>query len=507
MKRLLGLIWKTVVLGIIVFLLFVGSLFFREQSLPSSWVEEACDRMLPTNVVVHVSSLSFGFRHGLHVRDLKLYDTSSKDVMTPVVSAESISVNFITHRARAVGLTYTRLPDSYYLPGNMERNCRLDVQLPEIPRYTFVLERPDILGIRPERVTGEVEVSGNRFVAERLHLDWPDTDERMSVDGFCWVDIPNQEVYGEVRGLARQPHIRPLLVCLDVPSSYPYFDAFTEVPAPVPCFCSWKVNLINNDFDLRLKLHPQLGKYNSVPMKRADGDIHLHIYTRGTNLNYRQTIGPIRGVGIKNENLGGTVIVEGTNGNNRVTVKAESALPVAELMKIGGFTGDYVGEDVIGKSSCNLEFRFPRAMTNNYELLNGRGHVEIKDGRIMRMKGFKGLIDLLADKVPGVSWFTDSTQASCDYVIDRGILKSDNIYIEGTVFSIKMFGKFDAVQNCLDFTVRVQFSKQDSIAGKILHPLTWPFTKLLLEFRLTGAPDSPKWEYLSVLDRIVEAIK
>ncbi len=494
-------------LVIIVFLLFAGSLFFREQVLPSVWVEEACDRLLPTNIVIHIDSLSFGFRHGLHVRNLKLYDTASADVMRPVVSAESIAVNFITKKIHATALTYTRLPDSYYAPGNKERNCRLEVQLPEFPRYSFVLERPDILGIRPARLIGEIEISNNRFFAEQLFLEWPDTDTHMTIKGFCWVDIPAQEVYGEIRGLARQSHIRPLLVCLDVPSAYPYFDAFTEVPSPVPSFCSWKVNLVNNDFDLRLKLHPEMGKYNSVPMKRVDGDIHLHVYTRGTSLNYHQTIGPIQGVGIHNENLGGTVIVDGTNGYNRVTVKAESALPVADLLKIGGFTGEYVGDDVFGKSRCDLEFRFPRAMTNNYEVLNGRGHLEVRDGRIMRLKGFQGLVDLLAEKVPGVSWFTDSTQASCDYVIEEGVIKSENIYIEGTVFSIKMYGEYDSIKNDLDFIARVQFTKKDSMAGQILHPLALPFTKLLLEFRLTGTSENPKWEYLSVIDRIMEAVK
>ena len=182
-------------------------------------------------------------------------------------------------------------------------------------------------------------------------------------------------------------------------------------------------------------------------------------------------------------------------------------MPVASLLRIGGFVGEHVGEDVVGSSSCELKFHFPRAMTNNYEVLNGEGHISVVDGQIMRMKGFRGLLALLAEKVPGVSWFTDSTSASCDYVMENGIVKSDNIYIEGSVFSIKMYGAFDAVNEKLDFTARVQFVRKDSFVGKILHPLTWPFTKLLLEFRLTGTPEEPKWEYLSVIDRVVEAVK
>ena len=108
---------------------------------------------------------------------------------------------------------------------------------------------------------------------------------------------------------------------------------------------------------------------------------------------------------------------------------------------------------------------------------------------------------------PAVTWFTDSTQASCDYVIKNGVLRSDNIYIEGSLFSIKMYGSFDAVAGGMDFTVRVQFTKKDSMVGKVLHPLAWPFTKLLLEFRLRGSPDNPEWTYVSVVDRGLEAVK
>ena len=49
--------------------------------------------------------------------------------------------------------------------------------------------------------------------------------------------------------------------------------------------------------------------------------------------------------------------------------------------------------------------------------------------------------------------------------------------------------------------------KKDSLAGKILHPLTWPFTKLLLEFRLRGSPSEPEWKYVSVIDRVLEVAK
>lgn len=504
MRKVFKLLCQTVKWGFIVFCVFVGSLFFREQEIPQVVISKLVDSVVSSNVVLHVGSASFGFRHGICVRDVRLYNYDSLD---PIMSAKTIDILLLARRVEIDRLSYRRLPAGYYAPGNMEKNTPVDFPLPEIPRFALVLHRPDILSVTPEKVVADVTVTGDRLSVERLRLIWPDKDEPMFLDGFCVLDLRRQEIVGEVRGTAKQRHIRPLLVTLDVPSALPYMDAFTDVPVKVPSVCAWKVNLTNNDFNLDLDLDPTMGKYNTVPMRHANGKLHLYVYTRGTCLNYHHTIGPIVATGARGQPLEGTVVVDGFQGTNTVTVTAKSALPVADLLKIGGFTGDYVDDDVFGDSKCSLVFRFPRAKSGDHAYLNGKGHLEIRNGQIMRLKGFKGLIELLADKVPGVSWFTDSTQASCDYVIENGVVKSDNIYIEGSLFSLKMFGAYDSVRDVLDYTVRIQFTKKDSMMGKIIHPLTWPFTKLLLEFRLTGTPEHPEWTYISVIDRVLEIAK
>ena len=507
MKKAIRMLWKTVKWTFIVFCVYLGSLFFREERLPGKWVERIVDGRLPPGLTVHLDEVSFGFRHGVHIQDFRLYDSSQSDALTPVVSAGSIGYYPFSRRLRIRGLKYVRLPDGYYKPGNHDRNERVEAKLPEFGGLSVTLIRPNVLGICPELLTFDVESSLTRIDFKNAHLVWPDRDARMEVNGFCSVDLDRQEVYGEIRGLARQAHIRPLLVAVDVPVALPYMDGFTDVPEPCPSWCAWKVDLVRSDFDLWLELHPVLGKYNTVPMRRADGKIHLHNYTRNNCLNYVTTVGPITGTDVEGRYLDGTVVITGTNNHNTVTVNAKSSQPLADVLKIGGFTGDYVGGDVFGESECGLKFDFPRAMSNNYEVLNGSGHVVVKNGRLMRMKGFRGLIDAMPRIAPAITWFSDSTQASGDYVIENGVVRTDNVYIEGTLFSIKMFGWLDTVKNEQDFTVRVQFAKSDSMVGKILHPLTWPFTKLLLEFRLTGSPDEPKWKYVSVIDRVVEAVQ
>ena len=44
--------------------------------------------------------------------------------------------------------------------------------------------------------------------------------------------------------------------------------------------------------------------------------------------------------------------------------------------------------------------------------------------------------------------------------------------------------------------------KKESLVGKIVHPVTLPFTKLLLEFKVNGPLDDPQWKYVKILDRI-----
>ena len=502
-KKLLSLLLKTLLWLSLAFVILFASLFFRSQRLPASMLSRAAAAFLPESLVLHFGYASFGFMDGFVVRDFRLYDRTRANNIEPLVSADEIAVMPVQRRVVAKRLAVRRLHDGYYEPGNQERDEPVAFAIPDIPHFALLLDRPDILSVAPSRVTADIYAVGNRLCVDNARIDWFGAGETAAVDGRLAVDLAAQEVVGEVHGTAHQRHIRPLLVTLDIPSALPYIDAFTGVQGAVPSSCSWKVNLVNNDFDMDLGLHPTLGEYNHVPLQRADGRLHLHVFTRGDCLNYSHTFGPITAVGSADRSLGGTVEVEGTNGVNTVRISARSALPLADLLRIGGFEGDYLDRDVYGDSECSLVFRFPRDMGSDLSKLDGEGHITVRNGQLMRFKGFAGLMELLADKVPGFSLITDTTQASCDYRIENGVVRSDNVYIEGSVFSIKMYGHYDSVNDSLDYTARVQFTKKDSVMGKIIHPLTWPFTKLLLEFKLGGTGENPKWEYISVIDRVL----
>ena len=616
MKKAAIFLYKTVKWTFIVFCVFVGSLFFREQRIPPDWIVSAVSSRVPTNIVFKCDSASFGFRRGARVRGIRLYDSERMNPVQAVVSADSASVDVFLRRVRIVGLRIPRLHDGYYLPGNLERNGRLEAELPAVPSFTLTLVRPDILGIAPEKVVATIRSSGRRFEAKDVHVEWPDIDRAMSVGGFACLDLDEQRFRAEARGEARQSHIRPLLVTLDVPVSVEYMDAFTGVTEPIPVSAKWDVNLVNNDFRMLLDLHPQLGRYNDVPMRRVDGELGLSVVTRGTNLTCVTTVGPLSALDPKGRMLDGRLVVTLTNDVVKLDFDVKSGIELKDLLSIAdclndgtldfvscetppeitvvgtlvpdpamqaennlrgtvafkrgiffdspvedvSFSYTYVGDTISfddislrgsegghykgraklhvpiadpdaasfsisttcrdgslgeiaealgsdtggrhGVVNSEVEFTGPIS-TNLYSHLNGRGKIRVTEGRLAQMRLFMGLTDYLASNVPGVASLVNQSQASLDYTITNGVFHSNNIFIEGDVFSIKATGSYDIPADKLDFTVRLQLLKNESFLGKIVQPVLFPFSKLLLEFKVTGTAEDPKWNYISVIDRML----
>ena len=82
------------------------------------------------------------------------------------------------------------------------------------------------------------------------------------------------------------------------------------------------------------------------------------------------------------------------------------------------------------------------------------------------------------------------TEAVGNFTIGNGRLTSRDIQLQGTVFSIKASGDY-AFNGALDYRVEVQLLRGGPIAA-IVRLATLPVTRLL-EFRLTGTFDDPRW--------------
>ena len=116
---------------------------------------------------------------------------------------------------------------------------------------------------------------------------------------------------------------------------------------------------------------------------------------------------------------------------------------------------------------------------------------------------FAGLTGYLAKNIPGVSSLVDQSDAEIECTIENGVIRASKIQISGDVFSIAGSGTYSMPEDKIDITARVRIFKNDSIIGKLANPLTWTFSKLLMEFKVSGSIDNPKWEYISVIERLL----
>lgn len=497
---------KTIKWCIILVLVLGGVLFFHEQHLPVQLISDYINGSMPRGMSFSCESATFGFVDGFNLRGIHVYDQTSRRQEEILFSAKTIKFLPFTRVIKVEEPKYTRLPDSYYYDENTEvkRNKEdFEFDFPTLPLFRLILTHADILGIKAERIEALVSLTEREFSVKQIELQWPEFEPAKNMHGFCWVNLDKHRVYGEVRGWAMVEQIRPLIVCLDVPVALPYMDGFTEIPEPVDAFCSWDINLMNNDFNLKLDLKPKMGKYNGVQMNEARGKIDLktHVYD-GNKFKFCTKIHDVKAVGDNGRDLDGLVMFEGDDGIVKATVKAKSTLPLQEILDIGGL--DIKVGDRTGKTTGDFILEFPRGADDPTKY-NGGGHFEVTDGSLANMPLFMGLTDFLSEKVPGVRSVVNQSKASFDFKIENGLFSSDNIVIEGDLFTINLDGTYDMVKDNLDVNVAVHLVKDDSVLGKyFIRPVTWVFTKLLLEFRLTGSLDDPKWEYVSVVDRVID---
>ena len=607
---------KTVKWVFIVLLLFVASLFFREQRIPAVWVAKFATQFAPCGMAFKCDGAGFGFRRGAAVSNARIYAVGEGNVLKPLFSAKSATFNPFLRSVEIDSLKYLRLPDSYYTPDWTERNERLEIDFPELGEFSLVLREPRILGLAPQCAEAKILVRKTGIRAEGARVTWRERGETTVVEGFARMDIPSQRFVAEAFGKAHPRHIRPLIDTLDVPIALVYMDAFTELEEPVDAKGVFDVDLSNCDFNMKLDLKPKMGRYNGVKMSHAEGTISLQSYIRGTNANVKTHIDIPSAFDAEGRKLAGTVDVVWTNGITMLEFDAATALPFSDNItivdfldpevfsmfrfntppeiKVRGRTSiearhkdannmkfsakagqmsflDFVLKDVEADftfSRDRLEFRPVRAKgrtggsvtakcnldmpdfepdamrfsaeidyvggsleelsdlfhfdlgerrgtvdctlnldgpvsTNVFAGLCGSGKIKIAEGHLAQMRLFAGLTKLLAEKVPGVGFLVNQSDASADFTIENGVLSSDNIYIEGGLVSLKARGSYDIARDNLDFIVHVQFLKKDSIMGKIVHPVTWPFTKLLLEFRVAGPIDTPEWNYMTILDKVL----
>ena len=156
-----------------------------------------------------------------------------------------------------------------------------------------------------------------------------------------------------------------------------------------------------------------------------------------------------------------------------------------------------------GLVSGEIHLRGPTS-DRTIEHLSGEGHVNIRDGVINRMRLFAGMTDYLSRTIPGISSLVNQSSGSMDFTIRDGVLHTDNLLLEGDIFSISGRGTYNIATDKLAFTVRANILKKKTLAGRLTRLVTVPFTRLLLEFKVFGSLENPDWSYVNIVEKITE---
>ena len=347
------------------FLLALAAILLFEQPIPDFLLRRITRNLSTSNYLVRADSATFRFSHGLKINNLRVFDRR-KVASRPMLSATCVDLALNLRRipwsrrtlVKSVTITdlkYPRLPDGYYIPDSVEFPGRPDFQekdeplklnLPTLQPFRLTLLHPEVLGVTPKKVVAEsVSVTPGGIRAGGIHLDWPDADTPQALDGTFELNLETQRIEGEVHGLARQHHIRPLLVALEITNSYAFIDAFTRVEKPVDAACAFDVNLRNNDLHIRLDLAPEGGSYNRVPFESVRGPVDVRVFVRDTYQNARITVGPLVANLADGSRMSGQIVYENTNDVGYVDFDVKSntslsnALAVADVMNDGTLDG------------------------------------------------------------------------------------------------------------------------------------------------------------------------
>ncbi|MEI8243900.1 MAG: AsmA-like C-terminal region-containing protein [bacterium] len=158
-----------------------------------------------------------------------------------------------------------------------------------------------------------------------------------------------------------------------------------------------------------------------------------------------------------------------------------------------------------GKASAQLDLASSFG-ANHDRYLTGSGDVRIAAGVLGRIPLFAGLTDYMARNVPGIEFLVSQSEARMPFAISNGLLRSESLLVEGDIFSISGNGSYSFPADQLDFNVRSSVFKRRTWLGQIINVVTFPFSKLLLEFHVRGSVEKPVWEYHGVIERIVDTV-
>lgn len=343
---------KTVGMFLIVFLLFLGSLFFREQRLPRfivSWLE---GRFGSETCLVRINAGWFGFRHGLRLQGVRAYDLERDEpLVSPIGSVQSVTVDWFGREIEVEGLVYDRLPDAYYRPSEPTPPRAIHPDLPDLPDFKVRLVRASILGAQVDKATCRLSVRKDRLALSDVKVEFPDAERRLGGEGELTVDFAAQSIRARATGRVLHGQVPPVVDVLDFDFVQPYVKAFTKMSQPIDATFSLDGNLQTLEVDMRYDLKTPSCCYNGVPLVKAEGSVTVHTYYSGGLEQFRVGIEVPHAEDPEGRALAGKLTIDDLAGPVRLNFDAHSSLKLEDLLAVIEVIDPSVADDVVCRAA------------------------------------------------------------------------------------------------------------------------------------------------------------
>jgi hypothetical protein len=140
---------------------------------------------------------------------------------------------------------------------------------------------------------------------------------------------------------------------------------------------------------------------------------------------------------------------------------------------------DYKGSK--GVVSGRYKFSFVPASP---KLMQGKGNLLVENGDVFAIPVLGPLSAVLGSIVPGTGYQT-ARQATCDFRVANGEIRTDNLDVTGQGFSMIGQGSLFYLRDAMDFSVRIN---AQGVPGLLLYPVS-----KLLEYVSDGKLSDPQW--------------
>jgi hypothetical protein len=609
-----ALFWLLILLGVGV----AVCLYILEQGVPDTYVQRVAEKLSDENFACRIEGMTFSLKDGLTVRHVKYFKKRTTE--EPLFSLDELNAELtifsrapLHQRLKRVTLRsfeFPLLPKCTKPPGSKPEPFP-DIILPVFPPFELVLENPNILGIRLQKLTATLSTEEQLLSVQELKGLWPDKPTELTLAGGATLDLSKKRLVGAVAGQVYPTHITPLLSQFrGARGAVKQIECFQQLERPLRVGYQVDLDLDVLDYAMFLDIDGGACTYRGVPVQFLKSDIKItdtnNLVIVDINIHEAAThTGELKGRLVYTDDTDALEIEAETTVNKEellsiinvlnkgelsaircdsglrvsakgvVTVNSKNPcttndlhialsfdkgsilrIPVAktstdlhlnnfsahcnnlkaEIANGGTATGyfqahfpDYVASNTTFVTKLNADKAdlanilsianptntYPGKLSGTIHLngplsgdilsgLQGEGAFEMTDGIFARIPLFSGLTEWLANNIPGVGTLVNQSSGSLSFTMTNGVATTQDMIVEGSIFSIAGKGSLTLPSDKLDMSVKVNIFKERTFAGTISRVVAFPFTRMLLDFHLGGSTKAPVWSYVTILEKITD---